>query len=168
MMSFFASLLTFFMVGCSKPTNPITWTECAPEIGSHPCDFTLNDQHGKPFNLYEHYGKPILIDFSAEWCYWCQVASGDIHKFKDEFNFIYVTILLEDRNGRPGGQGLARRWAEAYGDDEPILTGYNSSSNWAINGLPSFYMIDDEMKIVSRLEGWSLIGVSQMIMETQN
>ena len=120
MMSFFAALLTFLMVGCSKPTNPITWTECAPEIGSHPCNIILND------------------------------------------------ILLEDRNGRPGSQGLARRWAETYGDDEPILTGYSPTPNWSINGLPTFYMIDDEMKIVSRLEGWSLIGVSQMIMETQN
>ena len=168
MMSFFAALLTFFMVGCSKPSSPITWTECAQEIGSHPCDFTLKDQEGKPWNLYQHYGKPTLIDFSSEWCYWCHIAAEDIPKLTGEYDFIYITILIEDRNGRPGDLELAKKWAELYGNENPILTGYSPDMDWPINGLPSFFMIDKEMKITRILEGWSLIGVNLIVKETQN
>ena len=51
------------IISCGKPKeeiveveepSPITWESCSHNIGDHPCDFTLVDQNGNDWNLYEN------------------------------------------------------------------------------------------------------------------
>ena len=42
---------------------PEVWSDCGGMIGDHPCDFSLVDQNGDTFTLYNNYGKLIVLDF---------------------------------------------------------------------------------------------------------
>jgi len=51
-------LLMISMCACDRNTSSIVdWEDCSQEMGDHPCDFTLVDQHGEEFSLYDHHGK---------------------------------------------------------------------------------------------------------------
>jgi len=163
-------MLTYILgiaLACAKPSDPITWDKCAQEIGNHPCDFTLKDQYGAEFSLYKQYGTPILIEFSAEWCYWCYEATSAIVQLKKQYNFKYVTILLESRTGKPADQQLAKKWADLHGSTDPVLYGWKSEYGWPFEGLPAFYMINKEMVITQQMDGWHPQAIEYFIKEEQ-
>ena len=51
----------------AEEVNPIHWDECSYRIGEHICNVQLTDSKMGEFDLYEHYGKPIVIQLAAEW-----------------------------------------------------------------------------------------------------
>ena len=134
--------------------SPITWTECSQTIDDHPCDFTLKDQNGDDWTLYEQYGDVILLDFSTEWCGYCNLSAESIQGIADAYESHgaqVVTVLLEDRYGNPGSVELAESWADRYGIDAPVLAGSRDLINddptlgWPITGFPRYYFINREM-----------------------
>ena len=157
----------FFIVGCTKPSDPVTWDTCSQRVGKHPCNFTLKDQNGDDWTLYYEYGTPILIEFSAEWCYWCHQASQGIAQLKESYNFTHVTILLESRTGEPADQQLAKKWADTFRIDDPVLHGWENKPVWPMSALPSFYMISDKMIITQKFEGWNFQATEYFIKEEQ-
>ena len=100
----------FFILGCGacnkgeideivEEENPITWEECGYNQGDHMCDFSLVDQNGDHFDLYDHIGDPIILDYSSMWCGYCQVAAGSVTSVQDYYadhDLLYVTILIEN------------------------------------------------------------------------
>ena len=63
----------------------VDWDNCSQKIGDHPCDFTLIDQDGKEFNLYDHVGTIIIIDLSAMWCGPCQMAAIEVEDLQGDY-----------------------------------------------------------------------------------
>jgi thiol-disulfide isomerase/thioredoxin len=161
-----------FMLGCSGcndtsvddeivvEDNPITWTECGYEFGDHPCDFTLTDQNGDPWSLYDNYGSIMVLDFSTEWCYYCQVAAADAQQIQDAYadrDVIYVTIMIEDHQGNSPSQDMIDRWVSNFGITAPVLAGSRDliSEGWDISGWPTFFFITRDMKIRTGMRGYS-------------
>ena len=152
--------------------SPITWTDCSSNEGDHPCDFTLKDQLGNDVNLYELYGKPIIVDFSTMWCYYCQLAGYDIKEIVDlysEDELIYVTVLMENFTGSEPNQTDLAEWADHFGlGDEatPVLSGRtqmitaSQEDGWYAEAWPTFYFIDREMSIKMYLRGWSSASIN--------
>lgn len=72
---------------------------------------------------------PTLLDFSATWCGPCQQIAPLVHEleatYKNQINFIYVDV-----------------------DDDPEM-----ASNFDINAVPTFVLIDAQGNIVDRIEG---------------
>jgi len=173
-----------FMLGCSgcKDTDidsepiveddPITWTECGYEFGDHPCDFTLTDQNGDPWNLYDNYGSIMVLDFSAEWCYYCQVAAADAQKIQDDYadrDVIYVTIMIEDYQGNDPTEDMIDRWVSNFGITAPVLAGNRDliAEGWDISSWPTFFFITRDMKIRTGMIGYSdetMITILDMMM----
>lgn len=170
--SCFFSLALFSLSGCeaqgevskNEPFNPITWSECSQQMGDHPCDFNLLDQHGENWNLYDHWGSIVVLDFSTEWCGWCQVAAQtteEIQATYAEDDLVYVTILVEDIYGNPPEQEILERWGEAWGISAPILGGDRSMidpaglSGWPVTGWPRFFFIDRELRLSHELSGYN-------------
>ena len=152
--------------------SPITWEDCSHEIDDHPCDFNLTDQNGDNWNLYEHYGSIIILDFSTEWCYYCQVAAADAQVLQDDYadkDVIYVTILVEDSAGVAATQALAAQWADHFGITAPVLAGSREmldSTNpggWVVEGWPTFYIIDREMVLNQYMRGYSSTNLMLML-----
>jgi thiol-disulfide isomerase/thioredoxin len=158
--------------GCGKeevtetaPASPITWEECSQQIDDHPCNFTLQDQNGDNWSLYDNYGSIIILDFSTEWCGYCQVAANESAAFMsnyEEDNVVYITIMIEDRYGdTPPSEESIDYWVDYFGITEPVLAGDRTMidstgiNGWPVSAWPTFFIIDREMVLRENIRGYS-------------
>ena len=158
-------LLASVVIGCKRDTSPIiNWDDCSQEVGDHPCDFTLMDQKGNEFNLYDHHGKIIILDFSAMWCGPCMMAATEVEDLQKRYgdDIVYVTVLIENQNHKSPTKNDLKKWADHFGIElAPVLGGNRSmiSSNpkdgWPITAWPSFFIIDQNMVLVESFKGFS-------------
>lgn len=153
--------------------NPITWSSCSYLENDHPCDLVLVEASGQPWQLYEHFGSIIVLDFSTEWCGYCQVAASELESIASDYadrDVIFVTILIEDGSGAPADVLLAEKWKDYFGITGPVLAGDRSLldaapldpeglEGWPVSGFPNFFFIDRDMKLRSKLGGWSEQGI---------
>ena len=181
-------ILSLLLMGCSSgcdskveeetahEPSPIHWTECGYEVGDHACDFSLTDQNGDSWNLYEQYGKIIVLDFSTEWCGYCHIAAEETQEVQNAneelVDFSYVTIIVEDLAGNsPPTQQALQRWAEHYSITAPILAGSREMIGedlWPISGWPTFYILDDDLVITHILRGYSSQSLNSAIESVVN
>jgi len=180
-------LLTFFTCfSCSSATletpddileeQEVTWPfdtwgdTCSNEISGYPCNFTLLDQNGEELNLYDFYGSPIVLDFSAMWCGPCQYAALEVEDMKIDFpSMTYITVLIDNEYGDPPTVEDLDKWATIFGIKEPVLAGSRGmiSSNpgfgWSIASWPTFYYINEKMVVEHSHKGYSSVTVRQNI-----
>ena len=150
--------------GCERDTSSIIdWDNCSQEIGDHPCDFTLIDQDGKEFNLYDHVGKVIIIDLSAMWCGPCQMAALEVEDLQKEYgdDMIYVTILIENNSYNPPTRANISSWAKSFGiKTAPVLGAsrnfISSDPNvgWPLEAWPQFHIVDKNMILIESFKGF--------------
>ena len=158
-------LLASSIAGCRKGGDPIIdWDDCSQQTGDHPCDFSLLDQEGNEFNLYDHHGKIIILDFSAMWCGPCMMAATEVEYLQEKYGdkIIYVTVLIENENGNQPSTDDLKRWADHFGiESSPVLGGSRSlissdpNAGWPVGGWPQFYIIDQDMVLVQSFKGFS-------------
>ena len=157
-------LLANSVAGCKKDSSPIVdWDNCSQEVGDHPCDFSLVDQNGDTFNLYDHHGKIIILDFSAMWCGPCMMAATEVEELQKKYgdDIVYVTVLIENQNHNPPTKKDLEKWAEHFGIElAPVLGGSrsmmssDSKKGWPITAWPSFFIIDQDMVLVEAFKGF--------------
>ncbi len=157
-------LIASWLSGCKRDTSRIIdWENCSQQIGDHPCDFTLYDQNGEEFNLYDHHGKIIILDFSAMWCGPCMMAASEIEelqkKYKDDI--IYVTILIENQNYMPPTQTNLKKWADIFEiESAPVLgasrefLSNNPDKGWQVLSWPQFHIINRDMVLETSFSGF--------------
>ena len=155
--------------------SPITWTECGYDPGDNPCNFELINQDGNIVSLYDLFGKPIIIDFSTMWCYYCQVAASEIDQVATAYedrDLVYMTILAQDFQGQPADQADLEEWSLHFGIgnvNTPVLAGDMNmvdplgESGWRVEAWPTFYFIDREMVIAEYMRGWNSTSVNALI-----
>ena len=179
------SILSTIVVGCSscEPSNvltndddsavievvepTVTWEDCGGNLGDHACDFTFKDQSDEEWSLYDHHGTVMVLDFSAVWCGYCQVAAAEVQTLQDHFDttgedFLWVTILIDDATGNPPDLSVVQEWANTYGIiTSPVLQGDRSiidttaEDGYPITSWPMFLIVDEDLIIESGLRGWS-------------
>lgn len=157
-------LLANSVMGCKKGDDlVIDWENCSQQIGDHPCNLSLIDQKGNTFNLYDHHGKIIIIDFSAMWCGPCQMAAFEVEELQKKYGdeIVYVTILVENSNYKPPTKADLKRWAKSFGiNSAPVLGGSRDllSSDpiegWPLTAWPQFYIIDKNMVLTESFKGF--------------
>ncbi len=146
-----------------EEVDPITWQECGYEIGDHACDFSFINQHGEYVALYDSVGRPILIDMSTMWCWFCNIAAFDLTDIKEEYKNIdldVITLLFEngDRE-QPSIEDLSY-WANEHRSEDNILSGdveilaVDPKDGWPIEGWPTFFIVDEGMVIRGSLIGF--------------
>jgi len=152
---------------------PEEWEDCGGMIGDHPCNFSFLDQNSDTFELYQNYGKVMVLDFSAMWCGVCNNIAHDAQIFMDDYgdkNFLWVTILVDNSTGDPVSQSEANNWADIYGiSDCPVLAADRSVIDvTAENGIPvsswpTIVILDREMIISNGINGWNEQTVRQWV-----
>ena len=158
-------LLGSSFAGCKKEASSIIdWDDCSQQIGDHPCDFSLLDQDGNEFNLYDHHGKIIILDFSAMWCGPCMMAATEVEDLQKRYGdkIVYVTILIENQNGNQPSKNDLKNWADHFGiESAPVLGGSRSlissdpNIGWSVGGWPQFHIIDQNMLLIQSFKGFS-------------
>lgn len=142
----------------------VTWDDCGQDVGQHPCNFTLLNHLGEEVELYDYYGKVIVIDFSTMWCGICVniAAEGDklVTKYGED-NVIWLTILIENQYGLPPTQEDLQSWVDMANIQVPVLGSdrsmidYSAKTGYPITSWPTLVVIDKEMVLKHGLNGWN-------------
>ncbi|WP_101256068.1 thioredoxin family protein [Streptomyces barkulensis] len=76
------------------------------------------------------YTKPVVLDFTASWCYWCQRQKPYLQKYNTEDNGAWI-------------------WARVDVDRNPDL-----SRSYGVRGIPALLNIQDGREAGSRMVGY--------------
>ena len=157
------------------PVGVIPADDCQQiDIGDKACNFRLTDQTGKTWDLYDHEGDVILLDFSAFWCYPCQVAAGDTQALQDDYageGVQIVTVLIDGPT--PGEEPSTydiESWVNLHGiTTAPVLQGSRTKmldsqdgtvaepgvTGYLLNAYPTYIYIGRDLKFYAGHVGYS-------------
>ena len=165
--------------GISIVEGNIYTANCKNEPLSIACNFEAIDDIGGTDQLYNYYGMPIVLDFSTMWCGPCNTAASEAQEIQDLYStegLVYITVLIENSLGDDPTADDLRWWVERYGlttspvwgSNRDILNNEDSTAGWFLQGWPTFWFLDENMKIQSYMRGYSEHGLIQGIDSTIN
>tara|TARA_Y100001963_G_C6651784_1_gene386049 strand:+ start:98 stop:700 length:603 start_codon:yes stop_codon:yes gene_type:complete len=134
-------------------------------LGSSVCNIVLVDQNGEYWNLYDHKGKIIILDFSTAWCYPCQIAGNHTQPIQDQYasDVVFVTLLIEGESGATTTSADVQAWVEGHNiTTAPVLQASREYvmdpagiTGYLVGGYPTYVYLDKDLKIADAHVGFS-------------
>ena len=177
---------TGILIEDKEPVGVIPDDDCQQiDIGDKACNFRLTDQNGDTWDLYEHEGDVVLLDFSTVWCYPCQVAGHHTQTIQDQYQsegFQFVTVLLEGSTAGEVPTDLeVDTWVTEHGvTTAPVLEGSKEKmidpqtpgavdvpgeTGYLLNAYPTYIYIGRDLKFYAGHVGFSEDYIKQKIEE---
>ena len=148
---------------------------CGYSEGEVLCNISLEDQFKNTFNLNDHKGDVIVIDFSTMWCGYCQVSApigNDMYLEYKDSGFEWVTVLIEDSQGNIPNIYDQQTWSGIFELDYPVVAGsreefinYNEEEGFAITSWPTFYILNKDLEISYIQKGWGESNIREVAKE---
>jgi len=130
-------------------------------VGSKVKDFTLSTPEDRPLELSSLKGKYVLIDFWASWCGPCKKSFPHLkeiyQKYKSDNFEIYSISIDKDK-----ASWLKELKIQQLPWLQTLDTKNVAASGFAVNAVPTAYLIDPDGKIVMKEIGFSPDGTSPM------
>jgi thiol-disulfide isomerase/thioredoxin len=125
-------------------------------IGSKVCNMVFYDQNKEVWELYDHAGKVIILDFSTVWCGPCQIAGHYVQPIQDEYadKLEFVTVLVDGATGEPPTEEEINEWVQSHGvTTAPVLQAdrtvldQTGENGYLVGGFPTYVFLDKNLKI---------------------
>jgi cytochrome c biogenesis protein CcmG/thiol:disulfide interchange protein DsbE len=121
------------------------------EVGDVATDFTLVDQHGDLVQLYQFYGRAVVLDMVAMWAGPC----NDNAPIYEDWVFgeaagaaLTWVAVLEEGDNAPVRDEDAGLWAARHGLNHPVVADTpQSHAEWAKSVYPSLVVLGPDMVI---------------------
>ena len=117
-------------------------------------DFTVLNENGEEVKLSDYFGKPIVLNFWATWCYYCKEEMPDFNKaYKENPDVQFLMINATD--GVRETVDIAKAYLDEQGFEFPILydTKQEAVYSYYVTGYPATYFIDADGKLVTYANG---------------
>lgn len=135
-------------------------TQSAEESGTEPAkqtapDFTVYDMDGNPHKLSDFRGKPVILNFWATWCGYCEAEMPDFEEkyqqYGDQIHFLMVDVT----DGAQDTVEKASAFIAERGFTFPVYydTELQAASAYNTSGLPTTYFLDAEGYFVAWQQG---------------
>ncbi len=113
--------------------------------------FSLTLLDGKPFDLAETRGKPVLINFWASWCIPCEDEAVALEQgsraYRDRVAFIGVNVQDTD----PLAQAFLKRFGVTYPNGRDATGAI--AVEYGMGGVPETYFVDRSGTLVRKWQG---------------
>jgi thiol-disulfide isomerase/thioredoxin len=131
-----------FVLAGDGETAPITGTE-SPLVGHPAPDFKLADLSGDNFQLAEHRGEVIVLDFWATWCSPCLQTMPLVDEIVREFPDQKVRLLAVNMEEQPAE---IKSTLERHKLDVPVILDIDgvAAARYSVTSIPQTVVIDRE------------------------
>lgn len=117
-------------------------------------DFKVTDLDGNEVKLSDFFGKPIVLNFWATWCYYCKEEMPDFNKAYLEYPDVQF-LMINATDGIQETLEKAKKYVEDEGFDFDVYfdTELDAVSAYGVTGFPCTYFIDSDGSLVTRGRG---------------
>lgn len=130
-------------------------------VGKDAPNWTLKTPDEKSVELKSLRGNVVVMDFWATWCGPCKMAMPGIQKLHEKYKDKPVKILgiscRERGNADPAKYMKSKNFT--YG---LLVDGTDVAADYMVEGIPTFYVIDQEGKVAFAASGYSPSGDEQL------
>ena len=118
-------------------------------------DFTVYDVEGNAHKLSDFRGKPVILNFWATWCGYCEMEMPDFEEaykqYGDQIHFLMVDVT----DGQQETVEKASTFIAEKGYTFPVYydTAMEASSAYGTGGLPVTYLMNAEGHLVAWQQG---------------
>lgn len=117
-------------------------------------DFTVLDENGETVKLSDYFGKPIVLNFWASWCYYCKEEMPDFNTAYHENPDIQF-FMINVTDGNQETLDSAKSFIKEAGYDFPVFydTELNAAITYGASGLPMTIFIDQNGNLITYANG---------------
>ncbi len=134
--------------------QPLPRRQAAAAVGSQAPDWTLRDSSGEQVSLKSLRGQVVVLDFWATWCGPCKMAMPGLQKLHEQFKDKPVKVFgvnCLERNPNANPMAYIKQRGYTYGQ---LLEGTSVANAYGVRGIPAFFVIDREGKILYQGAGY--------------
>ncbi len=117
-------------------------------------DFTVVDDKGNEVQLSDYFGKPIVLNFWASWCYYCKEEMPDFQKAYEAYPDVQFLMVNATDNMRET-ETLAKDYISLQGFSFPVFfdTRQQAVLAYSVSGLPATFFLDKTGNLVTYANG---------------